>query len=325
VKRPLCVGTDFGGTKIRAGVVCNGAVLGAAEAPTEAAGGLEHVLAQLERAIAGACDAAGVAVREIGALGVAAPGQIDLSTHTIVHAPNLGWRDVPLARLLAERFGLPVAIDNDVNAACLGEAEFGAGRGFRDVAAIFVGTGIGGGVIANGVLLAGATGAAGEIGHMVYRAGGDPCSCGRRGHFESYAGGGPVERTFRERVRGGLETAALALAGGDPDRIDTGTIFEAACRGDPASREVVAEMERALGTLAANVASFLNPARIVMGGGVVRKQRALVEACAHAVRELATEAAARACQVVESALGKDAAVLGSAESAFRRAARCAGG
>jgi glucokinase len=314
------LGTDFGGSKICVGVVDGeGRILARSEVPTESAGGVEHVLSQLDRAFREACRAAEVDLAALEGIGVAAPGQVDGATGAIVHAPNLGWRDVPLGALLAARYdGMPIAIENDVNAACLGEAHRGAARGARDVVAIFVGTGIGGGIFANGALVGGAIGAAGEIGHLVYRPEGAPCSCGKLGHFESYAGGGPVERNFRARVARGLATAALARAGGDLERIHLGVIFEAADAGDPACREVVSEMEAALGTLAANLASALNPAVIVVGGGVVRRRRSLVAVCARAVRELATEAAARVCRVVESQLWEDAAVLGSAEAVAGR-------
>lgn len=319
---PIYLGTDFGGTKIRAGVVraVDGAVLGSAEVPTEAEGGVACVLAQLDLAFRAACDAAGAALADIAAIGVAAPGEIDRATGGMIHGPNLGWRDVPLGALLAERYAVPIAIENDVNAACLGETRFGAARGARDAVAIFVGTGIGGGILANGELVGGATGAAGEVGHLIWREDGDPCSCGKRGHFESYAGGSPVERNFRRRVRAGLETRALELAGGDPERIHLGVIFDAADAGDAACAAVVRDLERALAALAANVASLLNPALIVLGGGVVRRRRALVEVAATGVRELATEAAARSCRVVASQLWEDAAVLGSVEAVVRRAA-----
>src|SRR6185295_6437334 len=111
-------------------------------------------------------------------------------------------------------------------------------------------------IVANGELLDGATGASGEVGHMIYRPGGDPCSCGRRGHFESYGGGASVARSFQARVRAGLETAALERAGGDVERITLAVIFEAADGGDPACIGVVREMELALATLAASVASL---------------------------------------------------------------------
>lgn len=318
----LYVGVDFGGTKISAGVVdAAGRILSRAEVPTEAAGGVSHVLAELDRAIEGACRAAEVPIAALAGLGVAAPGQIDRRTGAVVRGPNIGWADVPLGAMLAARYAVPIAVENDVNAACLGEALYGAARGVEDAVAIFVGTGIGGGIFANGALLGGATGGAGEIGHMVYRPGGDPCSCGGRGHFESYAGGSPVEANFRRRLRAGLETLALALAGGDPGAVGLGTIFEASDRGDEACRGVVRELEAALGVLAANLASALNPAVIVLGGGVVKRRRGLVEVVSEAVKDFATEAAARACRVVESALWEDAAILGSAVAAARVAGR----
>jgi len=315
------VGVDFGATKIRAGVVGeDGRILGRGDVDTEPRRGLEAVLANLERAVDLACRESGTPLDDASGLGVAAPGQVDRTTLTVVQAPNLGWRHVPLGALLRERFApLPVALQNDVKAAALGEQRFGAGQGVRDLVAVFVGTGVGGGIIAGGELVDGATGAAGEVGHLVYRPeGGERCSCGAYGHYEAYAGGAAVEQRFRQRVRAGLETRALELVCGHVDAISLGTIFEAAARGDGPAREVVDELESALGGLAANLATLLNPSRIVIGGGIVRKHPHIIERVEACVRELALEAA-RGCEVVPSALWEDAAVLGSAAAAAAKA------
>ncbi len=292
----VVVGVDFGATKIRAGAVDEGGrIIGAAEVATEASRGVEAVIENLDRAVRGAAEAAHVPLARLGGVGVAAPGQIDRSTQAVIDGPNLGWHDVPLGSALRARWHLKIAIENDVNAAALGEFRFGAGRDrpeARDLALISVGTGIGGGIVANGRLVSGASGAAGEVGHLVFRPGGEPCSCGGRGHFEAYAGGACIERRLGRPLA---------------------EVLDAADRGEATAAAAVRDLEEALGTLAANVVSLLNPALLVISGGVVRRRRALVAVAAEAVSRLAVRAAARACRVVESALFENAAVLGSAE------------
>lgn len=325
----LLLGTDFGGSKIRAGAVdADGRVVATAEVPTEARGGVAMVLENLDRAFRLAAERAGASIEDVRGIGVAAPGMVDGATGAVVHGPNLGWVDVPLGAILRDRYRVPIAVENDVNAAALGELRLGAGRdlpGCRDLALIFFGTGIGGGIVANGEVVSGATGAAGEIGHLVFRAQGpEPCSCGKTGHFEAYAGGACAERRLARLLAAGAKSRALDLAGGDPERVMLGHIFEAADSGCAVAAGIVADLEAAAAVLAANLATLLNPALLVIGGGVARRRRRLVALCARAVEALATVAAARAAKVVESVLWEDAAVLGSAELVRRRAGGGAG-
>ena len=301
------LGTDFGGTKIRVGAVdAEGRLLSSAEVPTEAARGVDAVLANLDRALREACEKADVGIDAVAGIGVAAPGQVDGTTHAIIHGPNIGWVDVPFGAMLRERYPrAAIAVDNDVNAAALGEFRYGAGKMFpaaRDLVLIFIGTGVGGGIVANGQVVSGATGAGAEFGHMTYMPGGDPCSCGQPGHFEAYAGGACATRRY-------------AALGGAAQPEHLGGVFELAERGDGAARRVTEDYERAVAVLAANVATVLNPAVLVIGGGVARKRRSLVDVARTGVEKLAMVGSARACRVVESVLWNDAAVLGSAELA----------
>jgi glucokinase len=231
---------------------------------------------------------------------------------------------VPLGQLLRERYRCTIAVENDANAAALGEAHYGAGRlhgESRNLSLISVGRGIGGGLVANGELVGGATGAAGEAGHMVFRPEGKVCSCGARGHFEAYAGAACIEAKFRRIVADGTPTLVLDLAGGRPEALTLAMIFEAADKGDDAAAVVVEEIRLALGTLAANVATLVNPALLVIGGTVVKGRRSLVLDCAAAVARSAMRAAARACRVVEAVLWENGAILGSAELVRRERAR----
>lgn len=317
------LGIDFGAGRVRVGAVAqDGRLLSTAEVGTEAGAGTQAALASLDRAVRDAAERAGMRAEEASAIGVAAPGQVDAASGAVIYAPNLGWVDVPLGELLRERYGKPVAVENDANAAAYGEALFGAGKdhaGVKDLVLLAVGTGIGGGIVSNGELVGGSTGAAGEAGHMVFRPEGKVCSCGARGHFEAYAGSACVETKFHRLLREGVQSLAQEIAGGDAERVTIDHIFEAAERGCDTATNVVEEIRLAIGTLAANVTTLLNPALLVVGGSVVKRRRALVQDCGAAVARAAMRASARACRVVESRLWEDAALLGAAELARRRA------
>lgn len=313
----ILLGTTIGGGRIHVGAVDGtGTIRGRAVAALESTPGAAAFVESLDALLREAARGAGADLEGAAGIGVAAPGQVDRASGAVIHAPNLGWVDVPLGDLLRGRFRCPIAVENDVKAAAVGEARYGAGEKHgerRNLTLISVGRGLGGGIIANGELVGGATGAAGEMGHMVFRPEGKVCSCGTRGHYEAYAGAACVEQKFRRIVREGTPTLALEIAGGDPDAITLATIFEAADRGDDAAAAFDGEIREALGTLAANVATLVNPALLLIGGSIVKLRRSLVADCAAAVARSAMRAAARACRVVEPVLWEDAAILGAAE------------
>ena len=169
------IGVDMGGTKILSAVIdAEGKILATAKVPTKAGKGASEVIDRIASSVQKAIDKSGVASDSIQAIGIGAPGPLDPATGVVIFAPNLGWRDVPLKTELETRTGFPTFVDNDVNVGTLGEHVFGAGQGFQNVVGIFVGTGIGGGIILNGELFHGASKTAGEIGHIIVKAGGPP-------------------------------------------------------------------------------------------------------------------------------------------------------
>ncbi|GIW71324.1 MAG: glucokinase [Planctomycetota bacterium] len=311
----LALGADLGATKIRVGVVEveQGCVLGTAGCATGPDTAPDAVLRRLGGAIERALAAAGLGLAELRGLGVAVAGRLDLARGAVVHAPNLGWRQVPLAERLRERYpGLSLVLENDALAAALGEWNYGAGRGARTLVVATLGTGVGGGIIAEGRALRGASGGAGEIGHLSWRPGGEPCSCGGRGHYEAYAGGAAVLARLRARLAAGERSLALALAGGEPAALDLGHVFAAAAHGCPLAGELVREYEQALAALAVELVTLLDPERIVLGGGVSERRPELVELVRRAVRERPLGEGARTVEVLAAARGADAAVLGAA-------------
>src|SRR3990170_5323688 len=207
----LYAAVDLGGTKVRALVADrSGRVLGDDIRPSGAAEGLETVLARMVESLDAALARAGVEREQLAGLGLASPGAVDVERGVVPNAPQLpGWQDVPLARLMAERVGVPTLLENDASAAALGEHRFGAGRGSRHMLYITVSTGLGGGIIIDGELYRGKSGAAGELGHMIIDIDGPSCGCGARGCLEALASGTAIARRG-ERLAGGGDSPVLA-------------------------------------------------------------------------------------------------------------------
>jgi glucokinase len=261
----LTCGIDIGGTKIAGAVVDGeGAILEEARVESPATDP-----SAIEAAVAGLV--AGLAARHpVTAVGVGAAGYIDADRSTVLFAPNIAWRDEPLGRDLSHLTGLPVTIENDANAAAWGEFRYGAGRDVEDQLMITVGTGVGGGVIAGGRLLRGGYGVAGEIGHLCVVPDGRQCGCGNRGCFEQYGSGSALVRATREAAVGPslLARDLLDRAGGDPAAITGPLITAAAQEGDRFAIEQLRSLGRWLGHGIASLVAVLDPAVIVIGGGV---------------------------------------------------------
>jgi glucokinase len=261
----LAVGIDVGGTKIAGGVVDEqGTILATAlrVSPATDTNAIEASIEELVDELRGN--------HEIAAVGVGAAGFVDSKRSTVMFAPNLAWRDEPLRHDLEKRLGLPVVIENDANAAAWGEFTFGAGADVADTLLVTVGTGVGGGIVLNGELHRGAFGVAAEIGHMRVVPDGILCGCGNRGCWEKYASGTALVREARDQARQGSLIARTLLdrAGGDVEAITGPLITEAAREGDQFAREALAVLGRWLGEGIASLTAVLDPAVVVIGGGV---------------------------------------------------------
>ncbi len=261
------IGVDVGGTKILAGLVDeSGAIVTTArrESPRNDANKALAVVAEVVAELSAPYPGAVVGV----GLGVAGP--VDSARSTVFFAPNLGWSNVPARSLLEEVVGLPVVVENDGNAAAWGEFKFGAGADVEDLTMVTVGTGIGGGIIIDGVLLRGAHGAAGEIGHMNAIPDGLPCACGRNGCWEQYASGNALVRDARALAasRRGEAGLLLSLGDGTPEGVQGVHLTKAAELGDLVAIEAFREVGTWLGRGLADLAAILDPTAFVIGGGV---------------------------------------------------------
>ncbi|MGA8246120.1 MAG: ROK family glucokinase [Nocardioides sp.] len=261
----LAIGIDVGGTKIAGGVVDDtGRILEELQVESPATD-VPAIEAAIERLVTE------LRTRHpIEAVGIGAAGYIDKSRSVVLFAPNLAWRDLDLKADLEARLDVPVVVENDANAAAWGEFQYGAGHDVDDLLLITVGTGVGGGVVLDGSLYRGAFGVGAEIGHMRVVPDGILCGCGNRGCFEMYASGSALVRESRAAASAGSLLAAdlLARAGGDPDAITGPLVTEAARDGDTFSLEQLALVGRWLGEGIASLTAVLDPAVVVIGGGV---------------------------------------------------------
>ncbi len=305
-------GADIGGTKVEAALLGEkGEIIagrGFSTGPFVEPG---EVISQVGKHIADMVEDSGCG--ELKALGVGIAGRVDQETGAVIFSPNLGWEDVPLRRLLEAELGAPVVVTNDVTAATTGEWHYGAGRGMSDLVCLFVGTGIGGGIVSGGNLVVGATNTAGELGHITVVAGGRKCTCGGSGCLEAYAGGWAIAERVREEIA--RDPAAgeniMALAGA-ADKITARHVVEASREGDPLARHVVEDIIQYLAAGVVSVVNALNPECVILGGGVMEGMSEAVSEIERIVRRSAIPPAISSLQIKKSELGSMAGVLGAA-------------
>jgi glucokinase len=314
----LIIGIDLGGTKISTALANSaGGIIAHDRRETRAAEGQEAVIGRMLDAARQVMAQAEVKAIEVAAVGIGAPGPLDIDAGVVVAPPNLpGWDRVPLGRLIEDELSITTFLDNDANAAALGEHRFGAGRGTDHMIYVTVSTGIGGGLILDGKLYHGVGGVAGEIGHVTVLPHGPLCNCGNRGCLETLASGTAIAREARERVTRGIPTLMADLAGSAPEHITAKLVVEAAGRGDAEAQYILAEAMNYLGIGIANLVNLFNPQLIVIGGGLANIGEALFEPVRRAIDRHAFSAAARAVQVVRAELGDNAGVLGAAAVAL---------
>jgi glucokinase len=312
---------DVGGTKVVAGVVTgDGELLERVRAGTphrsSAPEAVERVVVELVQDL--------VHRHHVRAVGIGAAGFIDATGASVRFSPHLSWRDEPLQAAVSSRLGLPVVVENDANAAAWAEWRFGAARGETHLVCVTLGTGIGGGLLLDGVLVRGRYGMAGEFGHMQVVPGGHRCECGNRGCWEQYASGNALVREGRELAAAGSPMAhrLLELAGGDPQQLTGPLVTSAAQEGDQAAVELLTEVGRWLGVGLADLAAAFDPGTFVVGGGVSDAGELVLGPAREAFRRTLTGRGFRPeARIVQAALGPDAGLVGAADLARQVARR----
>jgi glucokinase len=304
------IGIDLGGTNVRAGVVDDKhKVLGAEDTKTKAEQGIDAVLDRIEKIVGKAIDDADLKKKDIDSIGIGAPGAIDIKRGVVIQAGNMAWRDVPLAEMLTQRFDLPVKVDNDVNVGAWGEYKAGAGRGVDSQMAIFIGTGIGAGLIFNGRLFHGHHHTAGEIGQTIVHHGGQ---LGLRS-VEDLAARTAIANTIVNLIKSNHKSRVTEMVDGDYSKVRSKVISAAYRDGDTLVQRVVREAAHVIGVAAANAITLLSLPRIVFGGGLAE---AMGDELLPLIRETFEDTVfpdtLSDCELRVSELGDDAGVIGAA-------------
>ena len=257
---------------------------------------------------------------EVLGVGFGVAGILDAKSGTIAAAPHLPLVGVPFEALMGERLGVPVAVDNDGNTSMLAEWLHGAAKGVSDAVMLTVGTGIGGGIVANGGLVRGSSGGGAEFGHMVIEQDGEQCSCGGHGHFEWYASGDAIGRAG-ERLAGTNPASALAAASAEGREVTGALVTELAHDGDAASIEAILEVGKRLGQGMVSITNIFNPELIVVGGGAIAAGDLLLGPAREIVEREELASLGANVSIVPAEFGADAGVIGAAVLAFEQMAQ----
>jgi glucokinase len=317
-EKPWAIGVDLGGTKVEiAQIDDSGNVLQRLRRPTDVKDGYEAVISEI-------VSTTGELHKRMGSppagVGVGVAGQIEAENGFVYFAPNLDWRDVPFETDLSKALKMPVIVTNDVRAATWGEWLHGAGQGCKDLICLFVGTGIGGGVVSSGQMLSGCTNTAGELGHIPVELRGPICHCGNRGCLEAHASGWAIAGKAKEAIQSDPQKGRkiLELAGGSPALITAKAVVEAAHSGDQLSLALLDVVSEALIAGCTGLINAFNPCRLILGGGVIEGMPELVEQIARGVKSHALEAATTKLEVLPAQLHNDAGVIGAGSLAIHR-------
>ena len=265
----VVVGVDIGGTKVAAGLVnAEGEILSKNRTPMQTTGAPSNGLAAVSVAIQGLFPDAS-SQNQIAAIGICAPGPLDPKIGVIINPPNLPiWHNYPLAEEMRRVYNVPVRVDNDANAAALAEAKWGAGRGYRNFFYATVGTGIGTGIILDGRIFHGKTGAAAEGGHLGIDRNGPVCNCGKRGCIETLAAGPAIARRARQKLEKNPNSVLWEMAGGNIQTVSAEMVGRAHTANDSVAKEVMRETLDLLAYWLGSIIDLLEPDAIVIGGGV---------------------------------------------------------
>ncbi len=321
--KPFTIGVDLGGTKVEAALIdTKGQILSEKRYPTNPEKGPERIIIDLIEAINEFQNQAG---QKALAVGIGAAGQVD-KEGVVRSAPNLPFHNEPLQTRLEKELGLPVVVTNDVSAATYGEWRYGTGKGIDDLVVLFVGTGIGGGVVSGGQLLEGCNNTGGELGHITLVADGRSCRCPNRGCLEAYAGGWAIAERAQEAVSADPKKGERlkSLAGG-VENITATTVGQACHEGDPLAKSLIEETGRYLAAGVVSIINAFNPCLLVLGGGVIEGLPELIPIVKEITKKRALEPNIEKLKIVKASLGGKAAIVGAAFLAQNKLSKIGGG
>ncbi|MFJ1241544.1 glucose kinase GlcK [Bacillus amyloliquefaciens] len=300
-------GIDLGGTTIKLAFInMYGEIQHKWEVPTDKSG--NTITVTIAKALDQKLEELNKPKRIVKWIGMGAPGPVEMATGMVYETTNMGWKNYPLKDHLEAETYIPAVIENDANIAALGEMWKGAGDGAKDVILVTLGTGVGGGIIVNGEIVHGKNGAGGEIGHICsIPEGGAPCNCGKSGCIETIASATGIVRIAKEKLAAVSDSSLLQV-----DDLTARDVFEAAKQQDKTALEVVDYVAKHLGLVLGNLASAMNPTKIVLGGGVSKAGEILRSKVEETFKITAFPRSAEAADISIAALGNDAGVIGGA-------------
>lgn len=254
---------------------------------------------------------------KIAGIGIGSPGTLDVENGIVNYANNLGWNELPVAKLMNETLPYPVRLTNDANAAALGEAKFGAGKAYETVIMLTLGTGVGGGIIINGKLYEGNQGKGGELGHVVVQVDGEQCSCGRKGCLEAYASATALIRETKKAMRLNKRSLMWQVSP-EIELVGGKVVFEAAAKGDKPAQEVLNNYIKYLGEGILNYCNIFRPNVVVLSGGIANAGAALFDPLNEYIKErFYGYRATPEVKVVPAELGYDSGKIGAAALFFK--------
>ena len=310
------IGVDIGGTKVAAGVVdAAGGIQTQSRKPMVANGAAAAGLASVTSAIDSLTAMDGNGNGRLLGIGICSPGPLDPASGVVINPPNLPcWRNFPLAAEVAKIYNVPVRVDNDGNAAALAETLWGAGRGYRNVFYTGIGTGIGTGIVLDGRIYHGHTGAAGEGGHNSIDYRGPRCACGKLGCIEAYASGPSIARRARARLLAepGSKSSMLDLAGGSVDAVTTAMVGQAFAAGDATAKEILVETVELLAFWFSNIVDLLDPDVLIIGGGAAAMLRPFFGEIGERLACVSVNPRSREIPLVPACYGEDSGIAGGA-------------
>jgi len=294
----IAIGLDLGGTNISAGAIAeNGEVLNLEKVKTEAQKGKDFVLEKIKQIISSRIDSAKKKNWEISGIGIGSPGPLNIEKGIIFKMPNLpGWQNVSIIEILEDEFPYSIKLNNDANCALLAEHWIGSAKGVENCLGLTLGTGIGGGIIADNKLYTGASGGAGELGHMIIDQNGPICGCGQKGCLESFVGGANFLKKARKE--------------GDFKEVEE--IFQKARDGEENAQKLIDYYAHYLGLGLANLINIFNPEMIILGGQVIKSAEQFLEKTKEMAQKLSFESSFADCEIVLAKLGDKAGLIGAA-------------
>ena len=308
------IGIDLGGTNIKVGVVDESySIIGRSSIKTNLPRSAEEIVDSIMEAVKIALEDAKVSPEQLNSIGIGTPGAANRNTGIVLYSNNLGFDNVPLGELLERKIGKAVYVENDANAAAYGEYLNGAGKGYRDIVVITLGTGVGGGIIVGGKIYTGFNFCGAELGHTVIEFGGRQCSCGRRGCFEAYASATALITATKKAMETEKDSLLWEIAEGSLENVDGKTAFDGMRKGDKTAASVVKEYIEYLGCGLTNMVNIFQPEVLLIGGGICKEGENLTKPLEEIIkRDAYCIDPAQSTKLDIAKLGNDAGIIGAA-------------